>query len=135
MFILIFACTSFFSTNFSLLYYSPIYFSTFRELNRIPYAFSLVLSISRREEPFPLAQHFHPDHHDPDDRVCLTERSAFPFFLSASSSFFIHLAKNFFEHQTSPSHVRTMPWKSHSGTIRAFATRFQLSRESEERSV
>jgi hypothetical protein len=25
-------------------------------------------STSRREEAFPLARHFHPDHHDPDDR-------------------------------------------------------------------
>lgn len=80
------------------------------------YASSLILSISRREEAFPLAQHFHPDHHDPDDRVPLTVRRVFSLFLSLTLflSFallvFIHPAKNFSvrELRTSPSE-RTVP--------------------------
>lgn len=69
-----FSCTLSFS---SVLYHTRVY-STRCTL----YASSFVLSISRREEAFPLAQHFHPDHHDPDDRVPLTVRRIFSLFLS-----------------------------------------------------
>lgn len=101
----------------------------FRELDRTPYAFSLVLSISRREEPFPLAQHFHPDHHDPDDRVPLTVRSVFSLFLSASPhpSLFIHLAKNFSANVKRLHHACEQCRENR--TRARFATRFQLSRE------
>lgn len=120
----LFSCALPFS---SILYHTQVY-STRCTL----YASSLVLSISRREEAFPLAQHFHPDHHDPDDRVPLTVRRTFSLFLSFSLLVSIHLAKNFSgrELQTSPFE-RIMPWKSRSGTIRGVFS----SRESEERNV
>lgn len=106
----------------------------------------LCSSISRREEPFPLAQHFHPDHHDPDDRVALTVRSSFiSLFLSVSLYLLIciRVARDFSgrELQASPSRERTMPWKSRSGTIprppRCVSRRDRAAcaRESEERSV
>lgn len=63
--------------SLSVLYHIRVYSMWY-----IQYASLLVLSISRREETFPLAQHFHPDHHDPDDRVPLTVRRVFSFFLS-----------------------------------------------------
>jgi len=96
------------------------------------YASLLVLSISRREETFPLAQYFHPDHHDPDDRVPLTVWRVFSFFFSFSLLVSIHLAKNFSarELQTSPS-KRTISRKSRLGSICGVFS----SRESEERSV
>lgn len=66
----------------SVLYHVRVYF-----MRCTLYASSLILSISRREEAFPLAQHFHPDHHDPDDRVPLTVRRVFSLFLFLSLSF------------------------------------------------
>lgn len=63
----------------SVLYHVRVYF-----MRCTLYASSLILSISRREEAFPLAQHFHPDHHDPDDRVPLTVRRVFSLFLFLS---------------------------------------------------
>lgn len=70
----------------SVLYHVRVYF-----MRCTLYASSLILSISRREEAFPLAQHFHPDHHDPDDRVPLTVRRVFSlsFFSSLSPSLFL----------------------------------------------
>lgn len=117
----------------SVLYHVRVYF-----MRCTLYASSLILSISRREEAFPLAQHFHPDHHDPDDRVPLTVRRVFSLFLFLSFSLFRppcfypprEKLLSVRELQTSPSE-RTVPWKSRRGTIRGVFS----SRESEERNV
>lgn len=91
----------------SVLYHVRVYF-----MRCTLYASSLILSISRREEAFPLAQHFHPDHHDPDDRVPLTVRRVFSLFLFLSLflSFallvFIHPAKRLLCSGTSSFSIR-----------------------------
>lgn len=78
----------------SVLYHVRVYF-----MRCTLYASSLILSISRREEAFPLAQHFHPDHHDPDDRVPLTVRRVFslflflPLFFSLSPTLFLSIPR------------------------------------------
>lgn len=96
----LFSCTLPFS---SVLYHTRVY-STRCTL----YASSFVLSISRREEAFPLAQHFHPDHHDPDDRVPLTVRRIFSLFLSPSPPLFLFpsTSRKIFRPETSNFSIR-----------------------------